>query len=51
MIWQAMQSTPSDTAYWEAMKHRHLIAAYVVTWVIQLSYAGWVARRWFAAGK
>jgi hypothetical protein len=39
----------SDHAYWEAMKHRHLVAAYVITWVVQLGYAAWVARRWFAA--
>lgn len=35
----------SDAAYWEAMKHRHLVLAYVVTWAVQLSYATFVVRR------
>ena len=41
----------SDSAYWEAMKHRHLVAAYVLTWAIQLGYAAWVARRWVRSAK
>ncbi len=30
------------------MSHRHLIIAYIVTWVIQLSYGGFLAGKWFA---
>ena len=30
------------------MSHRNLILAYVATWVIQLSYAGFLAAKWFA---
>ncbi len=33
------------------MSHRHLVIAYVVTWVIQLSYAGFLAGKWFALRK
>jgi hypothetical protein len=32
--------------YWAAMKHRHLILAFVLTWVVQLGYAAWIWRRW-----
>ncbi len=41
----------SDTAYWEAMKHRHLVLAYVLTWVVQLSFAAWIFVRWRRAGR
>lgn len=30
------------------MFHRHLVAAYVVTWVIQLGYLSFVVSRWRA---
>jgi hypothetical protein len=30
------------------MSHRHLVLAYIVTWVIQLGYAGFLTRKWFA---
>ena len=30
------------------LDHEFLIAAYVVTWVIQLSYLAWVGFRWRA---
>ena len=33
------------------MFHRHLVAAYAATWIIQLSYMGWVAHKWRAARK
>jgi len=36
----------NDSAYWEAMKHRHLVLAYVLTWAVQLSYAVFIAMRW-----
>lgn len=29
------------------MSHRNLIIAYIVTWVIQLSYGGFLAVKWF----
>jgi hypothetical protein len=41
----------NDTAYWEAMKHRHLVLAYVITWAIQLGYAGWILYRWRRADR
>ena len=28
------------------MAHRHLILAYVLTWVLQLSYVGFLAVKW-----
>ncbi len=28
------------------MAHRHLVLAYVLTWVIQLGYAGILASKW-----
>lgn len=28
------------------MAHRHLILAYVLTWVLQLGYVGFLAVRW-----
>lgn len=34
-----------------AMFHRHLWAAYAVTWAVQLSYLGYVVRKWFTARK
>ncbi len=33
------------------MSHRHLVIAYVVTWVIQLGYAGFLTGKWFALKK
>ncbi len=30
------------------MNHRNLVLAYIVTWVIQLSYAGFLVSKWFA---
>ncbi len=30
------------------MSHRHLVLAYAVTWIIQLSYAGFLVGKWFA---
>ena len=30
------------------MSHRNLILAYIVTWVIQLSYAAFLTAKWFA---
>ena len=33
------------------MSHRHLVIAYVITWVIQLSYAGFLTGKWFALRK
>lgn len=46
-----MMLLQNDTAYWEAMKHRHLILAYVLTWVVQLGYAAFVALRWRRSAK
>ncbi|HTW81705.1 MAG TPA: hypothetical protein VME23_19310 [Terracidiphilus sp.] len=28
------------------LDHEFLVAAYIVTWVIQLSYLAWLAYRW-----
>lgn len=28
------------------MGHNFLIAAYVITWALQLGYAGWLLARW-----
>jgi hypothetical protein len=33
------------------MNQRHLVLAYVATWVIQLSYAAFLTRKWFALRK
>jgi hypothetical protein len=33
------------------MFHRHLVLAYVATWVIQLGYLAYVGLKWKAAGK
>ncbi len=33
------------------LDHQFLIAAYVVTWVIQLGYLAWVAYRWRSESK
>jgi hypothetical protein len=41
----------ADSSYWEAMKHRHLVLAYLLTWAVQLGYAGWVALRWRRSAK
>jgi hypothetical protein len=41
----------SDSSYWDAMKHRHLVLAYVITWAFQLGYAGWILYRWRRAGR
>jgi hypothetical protein len=34
-----------------AMFHRHLVAAYAVTWIIQLSYLAYVGRKWILARR
>lgn len=34
-----------------AMFHRHLVAAYAVTWGIQLSYLAYVGRKWITARR
>ncbi|MFY9938680.1 MAG: hypothetical protein WAK33_17495 [Silvibacterium sp.] len=33
------------------MFHRHLVLAYVATWVIQLGYLAYVGAKWRGAGK
>jgi hypothetical protein len=33
------------------MFHRHLIAAYAVTWIVQLSYLAYAAWKWVAARR
>jgi hypothetical protein len=33
------------------MFHRHLIAAYAVTWIVQLSYLAYAAWKWNSARK
>lgn len=33
------------------MAHQHLILAYIVTWVIQLGYLGWIGAKWAAVRK
>jgi hypothetical protein len=30
------------------MAHRHLVLAYVLTWVLQLGYAGFLGLKWRA---
>lgn len=34
-----------------AMFHRHLVAAYAVTWIVQLSYLAYAAWKWNSARK
>lgn len=34
----------------DPMFHRHLVLAYAITWVIQLSYLGYIFYKW-KAGK
>lgn len=34
-----------------AMFHRHLVAAYAVTWIIQLSYLAYTGWKWITARK
>jgi hypothetical protein len=33
------------------MFHRHLVAAYAVTWIVQLSYLAYAAAKWYSARK
>lgn len=33
------------------MFHRHLVAAYAVTWIVQLSYLAYAGWKWTAARK
>lgn len=33
------------------MAHRHLILAYVLTWVLQLGYVGFLAMKWRSAKR
>lgn len=33
------------------MEHRHLVLAYVLTWVLQLGYAGYAVTRLFRTRK
>lgn len=33
------------------MFHRHLVAAYAVTWIVQLSYLAYVIWKWNTARK
>lgn len=33
------------------MFHRHLIAAYAVTWIVQVSYLAYAAWKWTSARK
>ena len=33
------------------LDHQFRIAAYVVTWVIQLGYLGWLGMKWRAAKR
>ena len=33
------------------MFHRHLVAAYAVTWIVQLSYLAYSAWKWISARK
>jgi hypothetical protein len=32
----------------KVIDHHFTVAAYIVTWVIQLSYLGWLAAKWRA---
>lgn len=34
-----------------AMFHRHLVAAYAVTWIIQVSYLAYAAWKWTTARR
>ena len=34
-----------------AMFHRHLVAAYAVTWIVQLNYLAYAAWKWNSARK
>jgi hypothetical protein len=38
--------TPTD-----ALFHRHLVAAYTVTWVFHLAYLGYVGLKWRQAKR
>jgi hypothetical protein len=33
------------------MEHRHLIAAYICTWIIQLGYVAWMLMKWQRQGR
>jgi hypothetical protein len=33
------------------MAHRHLVLAYVLTWVLQLGYVGFLAVKWHSARR
>ena len=35
----------------DLMAHQHLVIAYVITWVIQLGYLGWVGTKWLAVRR
>jgi len=34
-----------------SMEAHHLLASYLVVWLIQGGYAGWVLRQWVRSGK
>lgn len=34
-----------------AMFHRHLVAAYAVTWIIQVGYLAYAGRKWITARR
>lgn len=38
--------TPHDPMF-----HRHLVAAYAVTWIVQLTYLAYAAFKWNSARK
>ena len=46
-----MSMLQDESAYWAGMKHRHLVLAFVLTWVVQLGYAAWIWRRWRRARR
>ena len=41
----------SGTLKGNLMAHQHLVIAYVITWVIQLGYLGWVGTKWLAVRR
>ncbi len=42
---------PYDPKIDSLLGHRHLVMAYALTWLVQLCYLFYVARKWYSAGK
>ena len=44
--WMSKMSVADHDAIVARLDHQYLVAAYVVTWAIQLGYLAWLGLRW-----